>query len=187
MNIADLFLKYDTDKETAHKYGKIYDSIFFNFDKQAPLNILEVGTQRGGSLLAWKEFFPNANVYGVDVVDVVSKEYRLDIVNRIISDIKDWKNDIRWDIVIDDGSHYIPDIAFVISQYFVKLNIGGVVVVEDCRHPKLLMDVIENLLRELKLAFPHLEHRDRAEVKIYDNRKIGLDCSFITAIFKHPL
>lgn len=184
MEISKILEKYDSDKWFAHKYGTIYDDIFSRYDRQAELNILEVGTQKGGSLLAWKEYFPNANVYGVDVIDVVSDEYRKDTVTRIISDIKDWKNDIKWDIVIDDGSHYLADVVYVITQYFVKLNIGGVVVVEDCRDPKLLYAVIENLLREIKLAFPTLDHNSRAEVRSYDNRSIGLDCSFIMALFK---
>lgn len=184
MALSEILLKYDTDKETAHKYGKVYDSIFERYDRQAPLNILEVGTQKGGSLLAWKEYFPNANITGVDVVDVVPEKYRLDTVARIISDIKDWRSDTKWDIVIDDGSHYLGDLVWVINQYFVKLNVGGVLVVEDIRDPKLLYAVVESLLREIKLGFPNIEHNSRAEVRTYDNRSIGLDCSFVMALFK---
>ncbi len=184
MEVSEILAKYDTDKGFAHKYGKIYDSIFSKFGREAPLNILEVGTQKGGSLLAWKEYFPNANVVGVDIIDVVSEEYRKDTVTRVISDIKEWKNDTVWDIIIDDGSHYLGDMVWVITQYFVRLPQHGVIIIEDVRNPELLYSVIQNLLGEIKLGFPDLEHNDWAEVQAYDNRKIGLDCSFIMALFK---
>jgi len=150
--IADILLKYKTDKNhgsrqnkyvdlglweisqnpdpyIGHTYGESYDEIFENFDRLSEINILEIGTQKGGSLLAWKEYFINGNIYGVDIVDAVLDEYRRDDISYITSDIKneivkEKLKDIMFDIIIDDGSHYLSDVLFVVSNYLSKLNKG---------------------------------------------------------------
>lgn len=182
--ISEILAKVETDKISFHQYGTAYDDIFSKFDRLAPLNILEVGTQKGGSLLAWKEYFPNANVYGVDIIDVVLDKYRTDTVTRIISDIKDWKNDIEWDIVIDDGSHWLPDVIYVISQYSAKLKDKGVIVIEDVRFPNLLWAVMQNILDDMRIVYPDYPNNIIFEVKGYDGRKIGNETSYMMVITK---
>ena len=185
--ITEILKKYDTDKETFHRYGSTYETIFSKFNREDKLNILEIGTQKGGSLLAWKEYFPNANVYGVDIVDVVPEEYRKDTVTRIISDIKDWKNDLEWDIVIDDGSHYLMDLAYVIPNYCIKLKAGGVLIIEDVRNPALLLRVIENLFGDISIGFPNAKQNAFIDVKCYDTSAPGAEGSFIIALLKEAL
>jgi len=187
--ITQILSEYDSDKESFHKYGSSYEAIFSGFDREAPLNMLEVGTQKGGSLLAWKEYFPNANVYGVDVIDVVPEEYRKDTVTRIVSDIKDWKNDIEWDIVIDDGSHYLLDVAYVFATYVLRLKPGGVIVIEDVRFPALLLRVIENLIDDLHVFAPDfrqspLNQEVILDIRHYDTSSPESPGSFIIAVFK---
>lgn len=182
--ITEILNSYSTDKESFHHYGKPYEEIFSKFNREDKLNILEIGTQKGGSLLAWKEYFPNANVYGVDVVDVVSDEYRKDTVTRIISDIKRWDNDIEWDIVIDDGSHHLSDLAWVVTHYAVKLKIGGVLVIEDVRAPQLLFEVIENVLADIEILYPNLDKSSHFDGKYYDTSAPDSRGSFIIALFK---
>lgn len=182
--ISKILEKYDTDKIWHHHYGKAYDIIFGSFDQSAPLHILEIGTQKGGSLLAWKEYFPNATVIGLDIVDVVPEEYRVDTVTRIISDIKEWKTDLMFDIVIDDGSHYLADIVHVISKYCLKLNHGGVLIIEDVRNPELLADVIWELFVEIKLGVPDYNGNDSFDIRAYDNRTKENDQSYLLALKK---
>lgn len=183
MEISEVLSKYDTDKITHHKYGEVYNELFKKFNREDQLNILEIGTQKGGSLLAWKEYFPNAHVYGVDIVDVVPEEYQKDTVTRIISDIKEWKNDIIWDIIIDDGSHYLGDIVWVISHYCQKLKNKGTLIVEDVRNPVLLLNVIKGLLTEIKLGFPDAKTASFF-VQSFDKRRAGAESSFIVALIK---
>lgn len=184
MEIKEILAKYDTDKEAHHHYGDIYNEIFSRFNSEDKLDILEIGTQKGGSLLAWKEYFPNSDVWGVDIVDVVPEKYRLETVTRVISDIKDWKNDKKWDIIIDDGSHFLGDLIFVLSQYVIKLKVGGVMIIEDVRNSKLLFDVMANLFTDIKLIFPDFSETSVLRVKDYDKRRKGAEESFIVAIFK---
>jgi len=185
MEISAILNKYQTDKEWFHGYGKFYKETFNQFDRNAPLDILEIGTQKGGSLLAWKEYFPNSNVTGVDIVDVVPEEYRLDTVTRVISDIKDWKDTREWDIVIDDGSHYLPDVVYVISQYCHKLKVDGVLVIEDVRFPNLLGSIIKNIFQDMSIVGLGYDVNTYFDVLSYDNRKPGNETSYIISITKH--
>lgn len=187
MKISEVLSKYETDKIWHHRYGDAYDQLFSRYDRNAPLNILEVGTQKGGSLLAWKEYFPNANVYGIDIVDGVLEKYRLDTVTRLIGDIKDLRTEIRFDIVIDDGSHYISDVIYVITTYFTTIKVGGMIIIEDVRNYKLIRAIFEEMIKDLWLGFPNYSEKCAFEGKIYDNRIIGGEESFLLAMIKNGI
>jgi hypothetical protein len=60
-----------TDKELRHRYcSLIYDELFAPL-RDEPLDILEIGTCHGGSLILWNDFFTCANIVGVDNSDQV--------------------------------------------------------------------------------------------------------------------
>jgi len=189
MKISEILAKYgkDTDKIWHHNYGGAYDSLFASFDRNAPLNIMEVGTQRGATLLAWKEYFPNANVVGVDIVDVVPEKYRQDNVTRVISDIKKYETDVEFDIIIDDGSHYLGDMVYVVVNYFMKMRDKGVMVLEDVRFPELTLEVINNLILDSNIGFPGNTTRANCHIRYFDNRRKGAESSFIIALIKEKL
>jgi len=161
MNIGDLLLSYQTDKnrgktieKNGHYYGDSYQRIFSNFDINSKLNILEVGVQKGGSLLAWKDYFKNANVVGIDIVDDRLNEYKRDDVSFILSDINnlDVKNNPLisgklFDIIIDDGSHYLQDVIFFLENYIDQLNINGYFIIEDVQSPGYWDSVISSKLK----------------------------------------
>jgi len=144
MRISELLTKYaytsdnehGTDKNRCkkwgHCYGLAYDHIFEKFDKNDKIDIIEVGTEYGASLIAWKEFFPNANVAGIDIVDRAENK-RADI-EYIISDVKDLKPEKEYDIVIDDGSHKLSDVIHTVKNF--KLKVGGIMIIEDCQAPQ---------------------------------------------------
>jgi len=186
MKISKILSKYgkDTDKIWHHRYGKAYDELFSRFDRKAPLNIMEVGTQKGATLLAWKEYFPNANVIGVDIVDVVPKKYRKDTVIRVITDIKRLDTDIEFDIIIDDGSHYLADIVYVVANYLVPLKDRGVMILEDVRFPELTLEIIDNLIIDIGTGFPNNKTKANIHIITYDKRKRGLEDSFLIAMIK---
>ena len=131
MKISEILAKYDTDKVKDHHYGDAYDDLFSKFDRNAPLNILEIGTQKGGSLCAWQDYFLNAKITGVDIVDVVNPEYKREGITYIVSDIKDWKTDEMYDIIIDDGSHFESDVVWVIKYFTKNVKENGLMIIED--------------------------------------------------------
>src|SRR3990167_2802187 len=186
VKISEILSKYKkaTDKIWHHRYGKAYDDLFSRFYRKAPLNIMEVGTQKGATLLAWKEYFPNAKVIGVDIVDVVPKKYRKDTVTRVITDIKRLDTDIKFDIIIDDGSHYLADMIYVVANYFVPMRDKGVMILEDVRFPKLTMEVINNLIVDSDIGFPRNKTKANFNNRHYDIRRKGAESSFLIAMIK---
>jgi hypothetical protein len=38
--------------------------------KESAKNVLEVGIYHGGSIKLWSDFFPNANIYGLDIKNI---------------------------------------------------------------------------------------------------------------------
>jgi SAM-dependent methyltransferase len=156
MKISEILLKYDTDKnrgvvdgKNGHYYGEAYDEIFSLFDKNAKLNILEIGVQKGGSLCAWKEFFPNSKIYGIDIEDSIIDDYRKDNFEYFIEDVKSPEllkklQSKTFDIIIDDGSHQWHDVEYVLLNFTNLLKKNGVLIIEDCQAPDNWLKSVNN-------------------------------------------
>lgn len=144
--ISEILKRYDTDKVDPHTYGEVYDKLFGEFNREAPLNILEIGTQKGGSLCAWKDYFPNAKITGIDIVDVVKPEYKRDDIKYITCDINEYKTNEMFDLVIDDGSHYLKDVVHSVAYFSQKLNLGGIMIIEDVQNFNVWFPTIENII-----------------------------------------
>ena len=82
-NLDDRVIIDNAETPIGHTYGDSYQEVFENFDKKSNINFLEIGIQRGGSLMACRDYFPNANIYGVDIVDSILPEYRKDDITYI--------------------------------------------------------------------------------------------------------
>ncbi len=123
-------MSYKTDKARDHSYGSFYDELFSRFDKDASISILELGVQGGGSLLAWKDYFPNARVVGVDISDSRHEEYKQDRVEFIESDLRKVNfGDKSFDIIIDDSDHFIGTQLFIVERFYP-------IVIEDVQNPE---------------------------------------------------
>src|SRR5512138_2368078 len=73
--LCELSYKYGTDKGWPHKYTPVYYE-HLNPVRDKVKNVLEVGIcvtrdikngRTGASLFMWEEFFPNANIFGIDI------------------------------------------------------------------------------------------------------------------------
>lgn len=144
--ISKVLEKYDTDKVKEHTYGPVYDAVFSRFDRFAELNILEIGIQKGGSLKAWRDYFPNARVTGIDIIDEVKPEYRDESINYIFNDVNNYLTDEEFDIVIDDGSHSIDDVLFTVQNF--KLKSKGVFIIEDVQKPVYWITQIKEVMKD---------------------------------------
>lgn len=134
--------RFDTDKQAGQNgYLPLYIEYFERqcIDRNGKLNILEVGTNKGSSLRMWAEYFPNAKIYGVDITRQYEISHLLDHP-RIITTIVDAGNAIalrrefgglRFDIVIDDGSHEQTDQQVTLGVMFRLIRNGGLFVMED--------------------------------------------------------
>jgi cephalosporin hydroxylase len=100
------------------------------------------GYKPGASLRAWREFFPNATIYGVDIQPDTqfSDEERIvtmlcdtsdsDQVKKLMNTL----NNEQFDIIIDDGSHILANQLKTLRNLYPFLKSGGFYVVEDCGH-----------------------------------------------------
>lgn len=116
-------------------------NFYFERVRLKELNILEIGVAGGGSLNMWKNFFPNSEIYGIDIDPKKLEGNRkgLEGINVSIGDQSD-KNfldkvlkDVSGglDIIIDDGSHMTHHQVASFEYLFEKLNSGGIYVIED--------------------------------------------------------
>ena len=133
--------KHGTDKTNHDRtdglcYLDIYESYFKNF-KDKEVNILEIGVRTGNSVFTWKEYFSKANIFGVDI-DTSCKQFEGERIKIVIGDATDVKtineinpSEIKYDIIIDDGSHINLDIITSFNLLWDKLSDGGLYIIED--------------------------------------------------------
>lgn len=129
--ISDILNKNGSDKCIRHTYQLIYDSVCSAYDRNQEIDILESGVEKGGSLSAWKEYFPNARVTGVDIVDQRLPKFVREDVEFVLSDIKKYKPDRYFDIIIEDGNHSNEDAIWAGVNLSQQLKVGGTLIIED--------------------------------------------------------
>ncbi|MBW4437907.1 MAG: polysaccharide pyruvyl transferase CsaB [Pleurocapsa minor GSE-CHR-MK-17-07R] len=129
-------------------YLRFYDQLFRSM-QNLPLNILEVGVYKGGSLLMFGQYFRNARILGVDLNPpesiVYSEIENSDLRNRVAvalgsqEDIEFLRTSIAQhfvnqplDIVIDDASHMYQQSRITFDYVFDhQLKSGGLYIIED--------------------------------------------------------
>lgn len=132
--LDEIALQYGTDKSSAvHNYTRHYEKYFRAFRDQ-PINLLEIGVQTGASLRMWKEYFPNAQIYGLDYYDCEPfLEERISMFQGQQADVKVLEEvaKIPFDVIIDDGSHKNVDVLISFEYLFPRMKVGGIYVIED--------------------------------------------------------
>jgi 23S rRNA U2552 (ribose-2'-O)-methylase RlmE/FtsJ len=126
---------YDTDKYDLGYINEIYGNTFPKYRSNAT-NLLEIGVQRGGSILLWKDYFDEkCSIFTLDI-NPCSAISELEGVTQLIGDAYKAQSlslfeENQFDIIIDDGPHTLESFEYVISKYFSKLKPRGVMIVED--------------------------------------------------------
>ena len=116
---------------------------YFNQIKNRKLKILEIGIgghnsphHGGSSLRALSKFFKRSEILGIDIVDKKFHE-RKRIKTFMGSQIDEnfLKENIYkhgpFDIIIDDGSHYVDHQNLSFKYLFPHLNVDGIYIIED--------------------------------------------------------
>jgi hypothetical protein len=173
--LCKLAYKYGTDKcpKLGHTYTPYYYKLFKN-RRGKVRKVAEMGVGRyydyrgkpisdrlprykpGASLRMWRDFFPNATIYGADIVEeVLFSESRIKTKycdERKGSHIKRWIKSIGKDIdiFIDDGIH-IVDRQVYLAQVVMKLVDKDIIyIIEDVKYPKAVLAELEDF--DCKLA-----------------------------------
>lgn len=140
MLLNDIGLKYNADKSSRfHHYLDFYQ-------KHLPKRtfkgrLLEIGVMDGLSMKMWREYYPEAEIVGIDIKEDMASYMHNDswqvpdsvkLLTVDGTDPKQTKPLGMFDIIIDDGSHYWADQqkSFEIL-YYSQLNKGGVYIIED--------------------------------------------------------
>ncbi len=161
--LCEIFYKYGSDKcpKIYHSYSPMYYDLLKGF-KQQFTSILEIGVGNyelmtkvsgdryciGSSLKAWRDFFPNAKIFGLDINTIdffiddriylyytdQSKEEALEKTMIEISQ----HHEAKFDLILDDGSHVLEDMFTSFRRLFTYVKQHGFYIIEDIK--KVEMD-----------------------------------------------
>lgn len=132
------------DKGTIHHYIESYERLFSPV-RNEKINVLEIGINRGDSLKMWREYFPNANIYGIDIVLPKEKVDGVTMLQCSQVDahrINELFKDVNFDIIIDDGSHKIQHQLLSAKYFWSKMNRNGLYIIEDIQEPDIDVPVL---------------------------------------------
>ena len=127
--LTELFNKYGTNK-FEHGYTDIYFS-YLEKMKNENINLLEIGVADGKSLLAWSDYFKNGKIIDIDKNDINLNEKNINKSNIIIYKGLQGNSKFiqgliekyeKFDIIIDDGSHFPEDVIKSFNLLFSSLK-----------------------------------------------------------------
>jgi hypothetical protein len=160
MKLQELGIKHNTDKAFFHKYCDFYEK---NLPKRSfKGRLLEIGVMDGASLAMWAEYYPNAEIVGVDIFDKSHVQIPgVKVLQLDATDTAALKKLGNFDIIIDDGSHKTADQQASFEHlYYKQLNKGGFYVLEDL-HTSLMPSYVDSklttidYLKKSKLKIKH--------------------------------
>ena len=155
-----LGLKYGTDKGTKHTYTPYYFELLKE-RKYIIKKVLEIGTAEGASLFMWRDFFPNATIYGAEIdparVALMEGQERIKVIKCDQTSEKDLKNIISYtgtdiDLIIDDGSHIVKDQIFTCKTLVPIFQKHLIYIIEDVQ----LWHTVTKHLTEFDVEVPEL-------------------------------
>ena len=168
--LCELARKYGSDKFSAkHSYTEWYYNTFKD-RRETVRKVVEIGVGEGASLRMWRDFFPNAMIYGADIDPKrCFQSERIDVTRCDQANILDLEQLIAHtgpdvDLFIDDGSHNPVDQSTTSLLLMGILSPNVVYVIEDVANEMFKqMDAIGYY----EWKAPRLEYRKR-----YDTRRI---------------
>jgi len=167
-SLSEIFDNWGTDKgqcaegqlgeAEAHGYSGLYECLFYS-NRSEIRTVLEIGIgtlipdapstmvgwalpgyRPGGSLRAWREYFENATIFGLDI----QPDTQFADESRIITRLCDSRNEAavravmqdpafpaKFDIIIDDASHRSADQIATLRNFFPYVAERGFYILED--------------------------------------------------------
>jgi hypothetical protein len=170
MNLEEIVDNSRTDKNTIHSYLPLYQNLLIN-KRESAKNVLEVGILQGGSIKLWSDFFTNATIYGLDIMNSNNVWEGIKNNEKIIlyTSTDAYNNDffinhflnknIRCDFMLDDGPHSLESMIQFIKLYSQIMTDDGILIIEDVQSWNWI-DILKNEVPENLKQF----------IKIYDLR-----------------
>lgn len=176
MSLQEIGIRCNTDKAFFHKYLDFYEK---NLPKPSfKGRLLEIGVMYGASLEMWREYYPNAEIVGLDINDKSHINIPgVFILKRDATKPSDLDDLGMFDIIIDDGSHMTGDqIISLEILYNNNLNKTGFYIIEDL-HTSLMPSYVNSTLDTLEYL-----KKSKLKVKHYRRDKNADDS--MTCIIK---
>lgn len=161
MTPSELLIHHLSDKvnrpgsKSHHNYNRVYDAILPAYRETATA-VLELGVLNGCSLRAWKDYFLNAEILGVD--NDLNRLVREERIRCFLCDISNHDKFIALvkqlpalDIIVDDASHLLDQQLFAVAALWPRLKSGGIYIVED---------IVKQDYLDLFKCFPNAELHD---------------------------
>lgn len=149
--LDQLMIEHGSDKATEHtrtyakphgytvEMAKVFDPI-----RDQPLKFCEIGVGGGESIRAWLDYFPNAQIYGIDFVSDTNifnrtegKPYaRYTFSHGDQTDRTMWacfraNCGVDWDVILDDGGHFNDQTIISFEEMWPHVKSGGLYIIED--------------------------------------------------------
>lgn len=187
--LCKIAYKYGTDKcpQIKHSYTPFYYELlhgkkhsirkileigigYYRKNNHTPETVYQHGTAqhllRGASLYMWREFFPNAQIFGADIrPETIFEDERINtyLVDErkkgdLVKLIKNIGADI--DLVIDDASHHVDDQIFLAKTLLPLLKKDVIYIIEDVTHSKLIRKSLGDAYDYILPDIPRKWHGD---------------------------
>jgi hypothetical protein len=161
MSLEEIVDNTRTDKNTDHSYLQLYQKLLIS-KKETAKNVLEVGIQRGGSIKLWSDFFTNANVYGLDIMNInevwdgIKNNNKIGLHTNTNAYDEGYfnnmfiKNNIKFDFMVDDGPHTLESMKQFIKLYSQIMTDDGILIIEDVQSWEWIEILINAVPEHLK-------------------------------------
>ena len=122
------------DKGMIHSYIDQYERLLAPYRNGC--TFLEIGINQGHSLKMFAEYFHNSKVIGIEIWEgclnyFKDKDYNCQLIiadaTKEVPELKD----IKFDVIIDDGSHMMNDQEATFNILSKQMKKGGIYIIED--------------------------------------------------------
>ena len=199
MQLNDIGVKYGADKSSIfHNYLDFYQQQLP--DRDFAGRLLEIGVMDGLSMKMWREYYPNAEIVGIDIKDMDhmhNNDWQVPMSVKLIrcdgTDPEQVKKLGNFDIILDDGSHYwLEQQKSFEILYYNQLNAGGTYIIEDLwtSHIDYYANAKINTLDYLKklekkgMKMTYFRHKHNGIQKVFPGEKGLAKLGSITVAIK---
>lgn len=202
MDLATLGRRHGTDKGGHSFKGVSYLDLYeqhFRTLRDRNLTLLEIGVLNGCSLRMWRDYFPNAQIVGVDI-DPASRRHEGDRIRVYVGSQDDetmlaqiGRETGGLDLVIDDGSHLTPLTIATFQHLFPYVRSGGWYIIEDLANSYQDLSEPSKQWPGMHLNSPTTDRREQRSrldslflslIKSMDDRR---DDCYVRTVQFHPM
>ena len=180
-DLCRLGVKYPTDKSPynesdslhKHPYTAVYN-LLFSYMRYNPIVLGEIGILDNMSMKCWREYFPNATLYGYEYSEMrLEKALSDKLPNAVYSkmDVKDVESiqeglqSTMFDIIIEDSTHEFNDQIRFANIAYKHIKPGGFLIIEDVFREESEQRYVEALRETSKyyssMTFIVTEHKNK--------------------------